>query len=132
MNKTLRIQNLSNSIPFYNVLFHTRPISLSYSAANYSIKGMHVHLIESPTRSGPSERMLAGSIHLPDALDFKKRFREVLRFQKAINNTHCKVLENSFQVSDPDGNIWLITNKLLSNPKRITETYPCYLEPINF
>ena len=132
MIKTLHIKSLSNSIPFYNGLMNMTPVRISHNSAQYIAIGIQIELRESLVPVEEHKEILAGSIYIAKAVDFKKRFRNVIRFHNHFRHTHCKVLERSFQVSDPDGYIWLITNEKTHLPSVDLKINQCYLEPINF
>lgn len=120
----IQASNLNNSIRFYNLLLGHRPEQIGYDQATYLMDKGNLIIEERPEYIPTTS-----SRYQLVVVDLMTAFKRLKSTIISGSNTNCEILKDSFQVEDPDGFLWVISEGDFEPP---VEKKACYLEPINF
>lgn len=114
----IEAKNINNSLVFYRALFDLMPIMLSDSMTQFRLKDFSL-TIEERNELTKNEDIMFFRLQEDAVMAAYRRVERFFGKEKWLEN--CEKLEDTFGITDPDGNRWQV-----GNPESIIPFEKCY------
>ncbi|WP_421891704.1 hypothetical protein [Marinoscillum sp.] len=120
----LTISNLNNSVVFYRNLFNRMPDSISFNAARFTWEGEELILTENEKQPLVKSCLI---VEVSSGEHLREMYARIKRYiSQYAWHSQCKILDEQFAVSDPDGHQWIIRQGNVDINSSIVDY--CFLE----